>query len=474
MGQILPLIYLLVGAAIGAGAMWLWQKANRTPTPMAPEVDEKAVAAEASLNAQLDAKAEQLAKLEAELQQLKDDLQKQHQDKTEQSNTIARLETQLTEERKQSTEKLKVLDEAKVQLAEQFQNLANKILEEKSKKFTDQNKANLDQVLNPLREQLGDFRRKVEDVYEKESKDRMSLFHEINNLKSLNQQISADAINLTNALKGTNKTQGNWGEVILERVLEESGLHKGREYDTQGSFTSEEGKRLRPDVIVHLPEGKDIVIDSKVTLTAYERYCTAEDDAEKQKALNEHVLSLRTHLKGLSVKNYEDLPGITSLDFVLMFIPVEAAFITAVESDQTIFREAFDKNIIVVSPTTLLATLKTVHNIWRYEYQNRNAIEIADRAGKLYDQFVLFSESLMDVGDKLGKAQSAYDTTVKRLTDGKGNLVTRTEQLKKLGAKAKKQIAQSLADKATPDSDDELETSAELPPAKSATKEEAV
>lgn len=474
MGQILPLIYLLVGAAIGAGAMWLWQKANRTPTPMAPEVDEKAVAAEASLNAQLDAKAEQLAKLEAELQQLKDDLQKQHQDKTEQSNTIARLETQLTEERKQSTEKLKVLDEAKVQLAEQFQNLANKILEEKSKKFTDQNKANLDQVLNPLREQLGDFRRKVEDVYEKESKDRMSLFHEINNLKSLNQQISADAINLTNALKGTNKTQGNWGEVILERVLEESGLHKGREYDTQGSFTSEEGKRLRPDVIVHLPEGKDIVIDSKVTLTAYERYCTAEGDAEKQKALNEHVLSLRTHLKGLSVKNYEDLPGITSLDFVLMFIPVEAAFITAVESDQTIFREAFDKNIIVVSPTTLLATLKTVHNIWRYEYQNRNAIEIADRAGKLYDQFVLFSESLMDVGDKLGKAQLAYDTTVKRLTDGKGNLVTRTEQLKKLGAKAKKQIAQSLADKATPDSDDELETSAELPPAKSATKEETV
>ncbi len=446
MDAVLPLIYILFGALIGALAMWLWQK-GRTPIQVEPAVDQDAIAAEATLKAQLDARAEQLAKLETELGQIKTDYSHQQRTHTEQSNAIARLETQLAEERKQAAEKLQVLDEAKAQLATEFQNLANKILEEKSKKFTDQNKSNLDQVLNPLREQLGDFRRKVEDVYEKESKDRMSLFHEIKSLKSLNQQISEDAINLTNALKGTNKAQGNWGEVILERVLEESGLHKGREYDTQGSFTNEEGKRLRPDVIVHLPEGKDIVIDSKVTLTAYERYCSAEDDVERQKALDEHVLSVRSHIKGLSVKNYEDLPGITSLDFVLMFIPVEAAFITAVENDQTIFREAFDKNIIVVSPTTLLATLRTVHNIWRYEYQNRNAIEIADRAGKLYDQFVLFSESLLDVGDKLGKAQVAYETTVKRLTDGKGNLVNRTEQLKKLGAKAKKKIPQELAEK---------------------------
>ncbi|MFC1749733.1 DNA recombination protein RmuC [Pseudomonadota bacterium] len=473
MEQILPLVYLLLGTVIGAGCMWLWQKSKKTAVSTTSDVSQKAVAIEASLNAQLNAKAEQLAKLETELQQLKTDFQEQQHGNTEHSNTIARLETQLVEERKQSSGKLKVLDEAKAQLAEQFQNLANKILDEKSKKFTDQNKINLDQVLNPLREQLGDFRRKVEDVYEKESKDRMSLFHEINNLKSLNQQISVDAINLTNALKGTNKTQGNWGEVILERVLEESGLHKGREYETQGSFTNEEGKRLRPDVIVHLPEGKNIVIDSKVTLTAYERYCTVEDDAERQKALNEHVLSLRSHLKGLSVKRYEELPGITSLDFVLMFVPVEAAFITAVENDQTIFREAFDKNIIVVSPTTLLATLRTVHNIWRYEYQNRNTIEIADRAGRLYDQFVLFSESLLDVGDKLGKAQSAYETTMKRLTDGKGNLVSRTEQLKTLGAKAKKKIPQVLADKATVDASDESELAEALPPVNSPVKDKA-
>jgi len=446
--MILPLLYILFGVAIGALGVWLWHKTQ--PNPFV-DAETDRIAQDAQLNAQLNAKVEQLTKLEADLEQFKSDLQTQHHTNTEQSNTIARLETQLSEERKRATEKLKVLDEAKAQLATEFQNLANKILEEKSKKFTDQNKANLDQVLNPLREQLGDFRRKVEDVYEKESKDRMSLFHEIGNLKSLNQKISEDAINLTNALKGKTKTQGSWGEVVLERVLEESGLHKGREYDTQGSFTNEEGKRLRPDVIVHLPEGKDIVIDSKATLTAYERYCSVDDDVERQKALNEHVLSVRSHIKGLSVKNYEDLPGLTSLDFVLMFIPVEAAFITAVENDQTLFREAFDKNIIVVSPTTLLATLRTVHNIWRYEYQNRNTIEIADRAGKLYDQFVLFSESLLDVGDKLNKAQSAYQTTVKRLTDGKGNLVTRTEQLKKLGAKAKKQIPQTLVDEVVPE-----------------------
>lgn len=362
----------------------------------------------------------------------------------EHAAAIARLETQLSEERKHSAEKLTVLSEAKGQLTTEFQNLANKILEEKSKKFTDQNRLNLEQVLNPLREQLGDFRRKVEDVYEKESKDRMSLFHEINSLKTLNQQISSDAINLTNALKGQSKTQGAWGEVILERVLEESGLHKGREYETQGSFTTDEGKRLRPDVIVHLPEEKDIVIDSKVSLTAYERYCSSDDETERQLALREHIASLRSHIKGLSVKNYEDLPGIKSLDFVLLFVPIEAAFITAVENDQSLFREAFDKNIIVVSPTTLLATLRTVHNIWRYEYQNRNALEIAEKAGGLYDQFVRFGEALLDVEDKLNKAQASFQTAKSRLIDGRGNLVARTQQLQKLGAKAKKKMPEEL------------------------------
>ena len=428
------LLYILTGLLLGIVLATLWLKLRST----GPEQERGVLAA------QLEAEKQNSSKLEQQLNELKLELQTKQEHASQQQAEIAKLETQLREERKQAEEKLKLLDQAREQLNTQFQNLANQILEEKSKKFTEQNKENIDRVLNPLREQLGDFRRKVEDVYEKESKDRISLFHEIKHLKELNQQISTDALNLTNALKGQTQTQGAWGEVILERVLEGSGLHNGREYETQGSFTSEEGKRLRPDVIVHLPEGKDIIIDSKVSLVAYERYCSTDDDLQRQTALKEHIASLKAHIKGLSVKNYEDLPGVKSLDFVLLFVPIEAAFISAVENERDIFREAFDKNIIVVSPTTLLATLKTVHNIWRYEYQNRNALEIAEKAGNLYDQFVLFIQSMDDIGDKLSKANDAYETARKRLVDGKGNLVGRTEKLKKLGAKAKKSLNEKL------------------------------
>ncbi|ALP53354.1 hypothetical protein Tel_09410 [Candidatus Tenderia electrophaga] len=424
------LLYVLAGILLGAVIAALWLKLRGGAAAQQSGV----------LQAQLEAERQNGARLEKQSAELRHENQARQDENSQLRAAIARLETQLAEERKQSTEKLKLLEETRTRLNTEFENLANKILDEKSKKFTEQNRENIDRVLHPLREQLGDFRRKVEDVYDKESKDRMSLFHEIKSLKDLNLQISEDALNLTNALKGQTKTQGTWGEVILERVLEESGLHNGREYETQGTFTGEEGKRLRPDVIVHLPEGKDIVIDSKVSLTAYERYCSSDDDAQRQAALKEHIASLKAHIKALSVKNYESLAEIRSLDFVLLFVPIEAAFITAVENDRDIFREAFDKNIIVVSPTTLLATLKTVHNIWRYEYQNRNALEIADRAGSLYDQFVLFVESMDDIGDKLGKASDAYHTARKRLVDGKGNLVGRTEKLKKLGAKAKKAL----------------------------------
>jgi DNA recombination protein RmuC len=440
----LVLLYLLIGIIVGALVAYLWLKLRSSSAAQESGV----------LQTRLEAEQQNSARLEQQLAELKQESQTRQEQISQLKSDIARLETQLSEERKQSEEKLKLLDEAKTRLNTEFENLANRILEEKSKKFTEQNRENIDRVLNPLREQLGDFRRKVEDVYEKESKDRMSLFHEIKSLKDLNLQISEDALNLTNALKGQTKTQGTWGEVVLERVLEESGLHNGREYETQGTFTSEEGKRLRPDVIVHLPEDKDIIIDSKVSLTAYERYCTSEEDAERQAALKEHITSLRTHIKGLSVKNYEDLPGIRSLDFVLLFVPIEAAFITAVENDRDIFREAFDKNIIVVSPTTLLATLKTVHNIWRYEYQNRNALEIADRAGSLYDQFVLFMESMDDIGDKLGKASDAYHIARRRLVEGRGNLIGRTEKLKKLGAKAKKALDEKLLLEAAQDDDE--------------------
>lgn len=438
MDTLLPLIYLVCGTLFGAIVAWLWLKNKQQGGG-----EERATMA-----AQLQARGELLEKVEQELVDRKNELSSAQESFAQRRSEVVRLETQLQEERRQGAEKLKLLEEAKQQLNTEFQNLANKILEEKSQKFTQQNKDNISQILTPLREQLGDFRKKVEDTYDKESKDRVSLMHEIKNLKQLNQQISDDAINLTNALKGQSQTQGAWGEVVLERVLEESGLHKGREYETQESFTTDEGKRYRPDVIVHLPEGKDIIVDSKVTLTAYERYCAADNDIDRAKALKEHVTSLKTHIKELSVKNYEDLLGVKSLDFVLLFVPIEAAFITAVEAEPTIFRDAFDKNIIVVSPTTLLATLKTVHNIWRYEHQNQNAQEIAVKAGGLYDQFVLFVEALDDVGDKLDKAQQAFEKSKARLVTGRGNLVRRTEQLQKLGAKNKKQLPNALLESA--------------------------
>ncbi len=398
----------------------------------------------ATLKAQLTAKMETLTKLEQAHESLQSEQRQLQESHSQQQATIATLQTRLDAERRQAEEKLTLLSENRAQMVTEFQNLANKILDEKSKKFTEQNRGNIEQLLNPLREQLVGFRKKVEDVYDKESKDRMSLFHEISHLKELNQRISDDAINLTNALKGQSQTRGAWGEVILERVLEESGLHKGREYETQGSFTNEEGRRLRPDVIIHLPEGKDIIVDSKLSLNAYERYCSASDETERQVALKEHISSMQSHMRGLSIKNYVALPGVRSLDFVLMFVPIEAAFIVAVEHDRELFSQAFDRNIMVVSPSTLLATLRTVHNIWRYEDQNSNALEIADSAGKFYDQFVLFVESLEEVGGRLKQAQSAYDSAHKRLVSGRGNLVKRTETLKKLGAKARKRLDSKL------------------------------
>jgi DNA recombination protein RmuC len=379
---------------------------------------------------------------------LEEDLGRTKQENTTLHTRLSELETRLEDERKSSAEKLSLMQEAKEQLKMEFQNVANKIFEDKSQKFTNQNKENLDSVLKPVREQLSEFKKKIEDVYDKESKERVSLLNEIVHLKSLNERISEDALNLTNALKGQSKTRGSWGEMILERVLEESGLQKGREYETQAKYESEEGQRRHPDVVVHLPEGKDIVIDSKVSLTAYEKYCTATTEDKREKRLKEHVISIRTHIKTLSEKKYEELEGISTLDFVLMFLPVEGAFWAAIESEQGLFNEAFDKNIMLVSPSTLLATLRIISNIWRYEDQNRNAMVIAKKAGDLYDKFVGFVEALEDVGHKIGKAQESYRTARNRLTEGRGNLVRRTEELRQLGVKAQKELPEGLVDEA--------------------------
>ena len=353
------------------------------------------------------------------------------------------LEQRLVGQQSQYEAQLKLLQDAKKTLSAEFENLANRIFEDKQAKFSVQNKEALEVTLSPLRRDIGDFRKQVESAYDKENADRNKLVGQLSELQKQTMQVSADAVSLANALRGDNKAQGNWGEFILEKLLEDSGLSKGREYDTQVALKDEDGKRRNPDVIIHLPEGRDIVIDAKVSLVDYERYFHADDDETKQQCLRQHLNSLRAHIKGLSHKDYEKLEGVNSLDFVLIFVPVEAAFMLALDQDPEMMRDAYDRGIILVSPSTLMVTLRTIKNLWRYADQSRNAQIIADKAGGLYDQFVRYIESLDEVGKHISKSQEAWDTAHKRLSTGKGNLVRRTEELKKLGAKAKKSLPES-------------------------------
>ena len=360
------------------------------------------------------------------------------------------LEQQLSEQQKHFDAQLKLLQETKTSLGQEFENLANRIFDDKQTKFSQQSKEALENTLNPLRRDLGEFRQQVSNAYEKENADRNKLAGQISELQKQTLQISADAVSLANALRGDNKQQGNWGEFVLEKLLEDAGLTKGREYETQVALKDEQGQRRNPDIIVHLPEGRDIIIDAKVSLNDYERYFDAEDDATRQQCLTQHLSSLRSHIKSLSVKDYEKLEGVNSLDFVLIFVPVESAFMLALDSDPDMMKEAYDRGIILVSPSTLMATLRTIKNLWRYADQNRNAQLIADKAGALYDQFALHVEALEDIGKHLDRSKDAWDTAHKRLSSGRGNLVRRTEELKQLGAQTKK----SLPDRLLPRSDE--------------------
>ncbi|MDG1244071.1 MAG: DNA recombination protein RmuC [Porticoccaceae bacterium] len=354
------------------------------------------------------------------------------------------LEEKLSSQQQQFESQLKLLQDAKQILTQEFENLANRIFDEKQTKFSAQSKEALEVSLSPLRRDIGDFRKQVESVYDKENADRNKLVGQISELQKQTMQISADAVSLANALRGDNKAQGNWGEFVLEKLLEDSGLTNGREYDTQVALKDEDGRRRNPDVIIHLPEGRDIVIDAKVSLVDYERYFHAEDEDTKQQCLNQHLASLKAHIRGLSGKDYESLEGVNSLDFVLIFIPVESAFMLALDQAPDMMRDAYDRGIIVVSPSTLMVTLRTIKNLWRYADQNLNAQVIADKAGGLYDQFVLYIEALEDVGRHLDKSRDVWDTAHKRLVSGRGNLVRRSEELKKLGAKAKKSIPDNV------------------------------
>ncbi len=329
----------------------------------------------------------------------------------------------------------------------EFENLANKILDEKSTKFSKQNKESLEIILNPLQEKIKNFEKRVEDTH-KESIDRHAMLRQqIIGLKELNEQMSKEATNLTKALKGDSKIQGNWGELVLERVLEKSGLEKDREYFVQNSFTTDEGRRMLPDVVLHLPDNKKMIIDSKVSLVAYERFVNEEDEDQRARFLKEHVTSLKKHIEQLSGKNYHTLYEIESPDFVLLFVPIEPAFAVAINQDNNIYNWAFEKNIVIVTPSTLLATLRTVDSMWTNEKQQQNAIEIATQAGRLYDQFVNLTEDLIKVGNQLNTVKGSYDSTMVKLT-GKGNLISKVERLKKLGSKASKQVNEKLLKKA--------------------------
>jgi len=371
-------------------------------------------------------------------------LRRLEKDNAELKTEYETLQVRLEKDTEAAEKQIKLLRESEERLTKEFENLANRIFEEKHQKFSQASKESVEGLLKPVREQLKEFKAKVEEVYVAEAKDRTSLHNEIKHLRSLSEQMSVDAVNLTNALKGDSKVRGDWGEVLLERILEESGLRKGIEYETQASLKNEDGQRLQPDVVVHLPEKKDVVIDSKVTLIAYQRYHTAESDEERQAALRDHIAAIRTHISGLSGKSYDELIGLNSLDLVIMFVPIEPAFLLALANEPKLYNEAFSKNILLVSPTTLMITLQIIHNIWRYEYQNQNALVIAQQAGGLHDAFVRFVESLEDIGKHLDKAKDTYETAHKRLLSGKGNIVGRIERLEKLGAKAKKKLPAHL------------------------------
>jgi DNA recombination protein RmuC len=325
-------------------------------------------------------------------------------------------------------EKLENIQNSKDQLKEQFENIANAVMERNNRT----SQSHLKAILEPFRENIKEFNQKIENYYHDESKERFSLIKEIEKLQALNYKISQDAVNLTNALKGDNKIQGDWGEYILERVLENSGLKKGREYEVQKEYKDIDGNRTRPDVIVHLPDKKDIIIDSKLSLNAYEKFHSSEDKFEKDQYLLKHIDSINRHIKELSRKRYEDIPDINSLDFVLLFIPIEAAFLLAVEKDRGVYERAYSQNIILVSPSTLLAVLRTIQNSWRYEYQNKNAQLIAKKAGDMHDKFVSFVDEMLLVERSLQKAQTSYENAFKKLSSGKGNLISRSKQLKEL------------------------------------------
>lgn len=444
------LIYFLVALA-GVALGWLaasYRVAQQRAEQLAEERD---------IYGELSAAKQQLAQnahWREECELLNNELRSLREINTSLEADLREVTTRLEATQHHAEDKIRQMINSEQRLSEQFENLANRIFEHSNRRVDEQNRQSLNSLLTPLREQLDGFRRQVQDSFGQEAKERHTLAHEIRNLQQLNEQMTREAVNLTRALKGDNKTQGNWGEVVLTRVLEASGLREGYEYETQVSIETDTRARMQPDVIVRLPQGKDVVVDAKMTLVAYERYFNAEDDYTRELALQEHIAAVRNHIRLLGRKDYQQLPGLRSLDYVLMFIPVEPAFLLALDRQPELINEALKNNIMLVSPTTLLVALRTIANLWRYEHQSRNAQQIAERASRLYDKMRLFIDDMTAIGQSLDKAQDNYRQAMKKLSSGRGNLLAQTEAFRHLGVEVKREINPDLVEKATAQDDE--------------------
>jgi len=420
--------YLIIALCLGALCSWYIAQG-------------RLVGQQQALQTRLDATSQQLTEAKGTLMQAQDQ-------NLQLAQEVARLEAvqqHLTEKLGEHKQEAAAIQD---KLTIQFKNLANDLLEEKSKKFTDQNKVNLEGLLKPLGERIQAFEQQVVQTNKESLERNVALRTEVRKLNELNTQITKEAENLAKAIKGDTKAQGNWGEFILESILEKSGLVRDREYSVQASFVTEEGKRYQPDVIVKLPEGKHLIIDAKVSLVNYEQFCSAEQEVERGLALKKHVQSIRRHIQALSEKNYQQQYNLTGLDFVLMFVPVEPAFSLAAQHDTALFDDAYEKNIVLVAPSTLIATLRTIANIWKHEYRNQNALEIAQQGGALYDKFVDFTEDIMKLGRQMETTQETYLKATKKLYEGRGNLLRRAEDIKALGARTSKALDPKLLDRA--------------------------
>jgi len=438
------MIILAVISGIAVGGIFVWLLMHAQVKNAYDKGTFKASTEIPALNERVEARETRISELTGSLSEAEKKSDELNTVNTALKENIAVLETKLTEERKMTNEKLKLLQESKEKLSEAFKNLANEIFEDKSKKFKEENKSSIDALLKPLGENITNFRKKVEETHEKGIKERASLKEAISGLRELNEKLGKEAHNLTTALKGDVKKQGNWGELILERILEASGLQKGIEYTVQESITDEEGHRKQPDVIINLPEKKHVIVDAKVSLNAYERYTSTEDKEARKKYLKEHISSLKKHIKELADKHYQDLKTLQTPDFVFMFVPIESASALAIQSETDIFFEANKSKVVIVTPSTLLAGLKMISYLWDQEKQNKNAAEIARQSGELYNKFVNFVTDLEGIGKRLDQANESYTGAMNKLKTGRGNLIITTEKIKKLGARTNKQIPEEM------------------------------